>query len=120
MTNKEIKIYFGFLPKNKSEYYTKYNIDSSLHILYDIGFENVLDFIENFCMENDRYVVYTGNPILINFLDDEYASDHVYWFDNDGNEHKFKDSPFLMNKLKCMGPGEVICDSFLFYNNNRY
>jgi transcription initiation factor IIE alpha subunit len=103
-----MKIYFGRIPDDAfmidsyfPEFILKqnnYNMDTSVAALIEY-------------LESDKDVVYYScNPLIFNFMDEDFAKEHVYIIDGEGNHIKFGGDEQMLLKLTCMGVGEVLCD----------
>jgi hypothetical protein len=78
--------------------------------VYDLV-NNGLTF-EKIAMEvtKDNANLHTFNPLLLNFFENEYAINNFVVFKN-GRFLKLFENDNIKNKLKSMGPGEVVADT---------
>ena len=105
-----MKIYFGRIPDDTfmidshfPEFILKennYNMDTSVAVL--------ISYLE----AEEKLVSYSCNPLIFNFMDDDFAKEHVYIIDKEGNHIKLGDDEHMLRKLTCMGVGEVVCDDY--------
>lgn len=107
-----MKIYFGRIPDDVCVFM----IDSYFpkHILKENNYNmktSVNALIEY--LEADKDVVYYScNPLIFNYMDDDFAKEHVYIIDKEGNHIKLGGDDHMLRKLTCMGIGEVLCDDY--------
>jgi hypothetical protein len=52
----------------------------------------------------------TLNPMIPNFMDDDFAKENVYIKTKNGFK-KLGEVSQVLFKFKCLGPGEVVCDT---------
>ncbi len=99
-----MKIIFGHIP-----YAPVLDIVIMPNVSGGISLEVAMDnFIK--VVINTDLIFCTINPLLINYLEDDIAKEHVYYLSKD-DQIKFGDDQVLCKKLKFMGPGEALADS---------
>ena len=106
-----MKIYFGRIPGDVCVFM----IDSYFpaHFLKENDYNmetSVKALIEYLEAVRDNVVYYSCNPLIFNFMDDDFAKRHVHIIDEEGNHIKFGTDTSMLCKLKFMGVGEVLCD----------
>jgi len=109
----KIKIYFGYIPDNNYRNFLLdiCNIDSYLEEYFNQEVRNseeahkfLIDCIKK---NDDGYVllgsnveVYTSNSNFINCLDRQFVIDHLYYFNDEGEEVPFRDNELFMNEIE--------------------
>ena len=105
-----MKIYFGRLPDVikprmiDAEFlgilaYKRYNMNDAVDHL-----------ISELLLDTDHEVAYTINPLIINFVTDEFAKEYMYFVDENGNHIKVGDDADMLVKFAWGGVGEIMCD----------
>jgi hypothetical protein len=103
-----MKLYFGRIPDNS--YYldialldavkrNEYNFENAVEYLFETKFPTDTDII-----------LHTLNPLLLNYLDDYFAKEYLYFIDKEGNHIKCGDDSKFLKNLEFMQVGEAICD----------
>jgi len=112
-----MRIYFGRLPEHDEIVYLDSMILSCL-IAEEYKFNNAVDAMVKHLMTNwddndfKDVVCHTLNPLIINYFTDDFAKEYMWMIDEDGNHIKMGDDEHMMNKLDCLGVGEVMCDDY--------
>lgn len=105
----QIKFIYGYCPVA-----IKRSHKLDMTILLDLhrgDYKDVLKHLESIHGGTDSFIR-TYDVLLFNFMDDDYASEHVWIYDAKENAlRRFKDCEWLMYKLRVMGPGEALSDS---------
>lgn len=104
-----MRIYFGRIPDDVDvfmidSYFPFFIKDNNYNI--DTAATSLITYLET----KEKTVSYSCNPLIFNFMDDEFAKEHVYIIDNEGNHIKLGNDVSMLRKLTCMGVGEVVCD----------
>jgi hypothetical protein len=105
------KIFYGRHPSSDypvteviqlDEYFVDYLIQT------DYNLQKAVDYL--ICDFEDDRTYHTVNPLIINFMSDEYALEHVYILDENGAEIKIGEDEHIKWKLSIMGPGDAVID----------
>lgn len=109
------KIYFGRPPK---EFH--YDLDKMFKpyfIQHGFNFEGAVEAMVDDLTPGVKY--HTLNPLIPNYLEDEQGS-HLFWIiDIEGNEVHMLTDTSMQKKLGIMGPGEVLCDDYRSFFDNK-
>ena len=100
----KIRIYFGRMPENCEI------IDTYFH---EILFKNNYcfdDAVHELCTRLKDGNYYTSNALLLNYFSDDFAKECIWIIDEDGNHIFLGNDAHMLEKLKYMQVGEVICD----------
>jgi len=108
-----MKIYFGRTPEEPTtlldimfieHYLTKHN--------YNLNVAAAI-FLSDY--RNSDCVFHTINPLLLNFFPDDCLK-YIYYY-IDGETIELCNDAHLLEKLRCMGLGEALCDDERSFNN---
>jgi hypothetical protein len=55
-------------------------------------------------------IAYTCNPLILNYFDDEFAKNNLYFITEMGEHILMEKDIKMLKKLTCMGVGEVTAD----------
>lgn len=94
----------GHVGLNDEDFYKFFQSEGATDInekLVTKWFDMLADFNANFV---------TLNPQILNWLDDDFAKEFIYVKTKSGFK-KLGDVERVQFKFKCLGPGEVVCDT---------
>lgn len=106
-----MRIYFGRIPDDVDVFMidsyipfflkeNNYNMDTSVAVL--------ITYLE----AEEKLVSYSCNPLIFNYMDADFAKEHVYIIDENGKHIKLGDDDHMLRKILWMGVGEVLCDDY--------
>jgi hypothetical protein len=116
-----MKIYFGRVPQEDGVIFLNALFVDML-IKNDYSLEKSVGEIQCYlegeaCAVINRPIFHTINPLLINFLTDDFAKEYVWIIDAEGNHIKIGDDEHMLRKLSWIGAGEVLCDDHRTFND---
>ena len=107
-----ISIYFGKRPSEDCRLIDNMFCDCLVLNDYDIdrAVIELISIISNPLQDDYNPICYTCNPLILNFLEDDYAKEHVWFIDDSGQYIKMGDDEVMKDKLSWGSAGEICCD----------
>jgi hypothetical protein len=111
-----MKIYFGRIPDCKVKFLDDKHLFPMMLAECDYKYTKAVDMLmkdlkQDFKMKFGEISYYTINPMIPNYMSDEYANKYLFFIDENGNEINFGEDEQMQSKLKFMSPGEALMDS---------
>jgi hypothetical protein len=109
-----VRIYFGRNP----HWHNQYEIDRWFNCIlenHNYNYQEAVDRIitKIFNLEvNPSRSAYTTNPLILNFFDDEFAKNNVWFIDDEGNHIQMGDDREMLYSLKWYSIGEALCNNY--------
>lgn len=105
-----MRIYFGRKPEAKEvflidNYFNFFFEENNYH--YQKSVDKLITMMFNGGCPS---IAYTSNPLIINFFDDEFAKNHMWIIDEEGNHINMGQDESMLFKLTWGGPGETLAD----------